>query len=238
MAILGSNFLSGCSSIPDFIATGSRMVFEQTDAPGHNPPAAPTSWTKETNIAFNDVALRVVTGAASTSGPPGPPGGGLPFSRPAPEGLSVFPSNPRGLSGVPLAGPSQLSVNPSGSILTLGPNPSNVNQGASSPHAMDVPEMRNHIHTFQRRGNSTAGRGSAATQNTPLLPTSTFTTANFGQGGSHNHSISDNGHSHQIGTGNHNHTVQEASHTHQGGFQMTARDFRLLYMDVIICTKN
>jgi len=216
MAILGSNFLSGCSSIPDFIATGSRMVFEQTDAP--------TSWAKETNAAFNDVALKVVTGPAGS-------GGELPF-------ISVFPNSPKGLSGVPLAGPSQLSVNPSGSILTLGPNPSNISQGASSPHAMSLAEMRKHTHTFQRRGNSTAGRGSAQTQNTPLLPFTPSTTANFGQGGSHNHSISDNGHSHTIGTGNHDHAVQEASHTHPGGFQMTARDFRLLYMDVIICIKN
>jgi len=55
MAILGATSLTGCNSIPDFIAAGSRMLFEQS--------TAPTSWTKSTT--HNDKALRVVTGTAS-----------------------------------------------------------------------------------------------------------------------------------------------------------------------------
>lgn len=39
---------------------GTRMLFQQT--------AAPTGWTKETNAAYNDAAMRVVTGTAATGG--------------------------------------------------------------------------------------------------------------------------------------------------------------------------
>lgn len=59
MATLGITTLTGCSSIPDFIATGTAMTFQQT--------TAPTSWTKET-LLYNDYSLRVVTGTASTGG--------------------------------------------------------------------------------------------------------------------------------------------------------------------------
>ena len=58
MAVLGSTNLTGCNSIPDFIATGSLKLFQQT--------TAPTSWTKQTT--HNDKALRVVSGSASSGG--------------------------------------------------------------------------------------------------------------------------------------------------------------------------
>lgn len=40
--------------------SGTRMVFQQT--------AAPSGWTKETNSAFNNVALRLVTGTVGSGG--------------------------------------------------------------------------------------------------------------------------------------------------------------------------
>jgi hypothetical protein len=58
MAVLGSTSLTGCNSIPDFIAAGSLMLFEQT--------SAPTSWTKQTT--HNNKALRVITGTAAPGG--------------------------------------------------------------------------------------------------------------------------------------------------------------------------
>lgn len=39
---------------------GTRMIFQQT--------AAPTEWTKETNGTYNDISLRVVTGAVGGGG--------------------------------------------------------------------------------------------------------------------------------------------------------------------------
>jgi hypothetical protein len=42
-----------------FVA-GTRLLFQQS--------AAPTGWTKETDAAYNDAALRVVTGSVATGG--------------------------------------------------------------------------------------------------------------------------------------------------------------------------
>ena len=58
MAVLGPTNLTGCNSIPDFIAGGSLVTFQQT--------SAPTSWTKQTT--HNNKALRVVSGTASSGG--------------------------------------------------------------------------------------------------------------------------------------------------------------------------
>jgi hypothetical protein len=59
MAVLGATNLTGCNSIPDFIAGGSRMLFEQS--------TAPTSWVKDA-VSHNNKALRVVTGTATPGG--------------------------------------------------------------------------------------------------------------------------------------------------------------------------
>ena len=58
MAVLGSTSLTGCNSIPDFIAAGSLMLFQQS--------TAPINWTKQTT--HNDKALRVVSGTAVPGG--------------------------------------------------------------------------------------------------------------------------------------------------------------------------
>lgn len=42
------------------LTAGVRMLFQQT--------TAPTGWTKETNSAYNDVSVRLVTGSATVSG--------------------------------------------------------------------------------------------------------------------------------------------------------------------------
>jgi hypothetical protein len=58
MALLGATSLTGCSKIPNFIAAGSLMMFQQTNAP--------VNWTKQTT--HNDKSLRVVSGTASSGG--------------------------------------------------------------------------------------------------------------------------------------------------------------------------
>lgn len=81
MAVLGSTTLTGCNSIPDFIAAGSLMLFQQT--------SAPTGWTKQTT--HDNKALRVVTGTAT-------PGGSTAFT-------SVFASRtPTGSVSVSVSG--------------------------------------------------------------------------------------------------------------------------------------
>jgi hypothetical protein len=58
MAILGTTALTGCSSIPDFIATGTLTFFRQTNSP--------TSWVKQTT--HDNKALRVVSGTVGSGG--------------------------------------------------------------------------------------------------------------------------------------------------------------------------
>jgi len=53
MAILLSTQLTGCNFIPGFIASGSRVIFENA--------TSPTNWTKDTSFSVNGIALRVVT---------------------------------------------------------------------------------------------------------------------------------------------------------------------------------
>lgn len=60
--VLTSN---GPSTAPSYqpasgFPTGTRMIFQQT--------SAPTGWTKEIGAAYNDIALRVVTGVVASGG--------------------------------------------------------------------------------------------------------------------------------------------------------------------------
>ena len=59
MAVLGSTSLTGCNSIPAFIAAGTVAIFRQS--------AAPSSWSKDTSN-HNNKCLRCVTGTASSGG--------------------------------------------------------------------------------------------------------------------------------------------------------------------------
>lgn len=216
MAFFEGTALIGCSSIPNFITTGSRMVFEQT-----NPP---TSWTKELNAAFNNVALQVVTGTASF-------GGGSPFT-------SVFPNAAKGLGAVPLTGPSNLNVNPSGPILAVQASPNGAG-ASSSGRTITVAMMRLHDHSYIPRGTTQVARQSASTLSTPDLSFSQAgNTSISGSDGVHQHTIAGThgpGH-HSVSSGDHDHIVSEASHSHS--FTMTARNFNVNYVDVIICIKE
>jgi hypothetical protein len=58
MAVLGSTTLTGCDSIPSFIPTATKVLWQQS--------AAPTSWTKDTT--HDNKALRVVSGTATPGG--------------------------------------------------------------------------------------------------------------------------------------------------------------------------
>ena len=58
MAILSATVLSNCYYIPQFIASGTKMLFENG--------SAPTSWTKD--ITYNNRGLRVVNSTVSVGG--------------------------------------------------------------------------------------------------------------------------------------------------------------------------
>ena len=213
MAVLGSNFLNGCNSIPDFIAAGSRMVFEQT--------AAPTSWTKEVNAAFNNVALRVIGGVNGTALVPG---GASPFTgtfTPA-EGITV-----------PFSGPSNLTVQPASGFLDVGAAGSAVDV---QQRTLQLAQMTAHNHDYVRRAAGTTNINGSQSQN--LTIAQQFDTLSSGPvgGGGHDHLVTDNQHTHPISLGTHTHVDTDSGHTHT--FTMTQRNFGVLYMDVIICSKN
>lgn len=60
MSLLSGTTLTGCTSIPDFIPTGTQTVFFQS--------SAPSSWTRITNDNANNRMLRVVSTGGGTVG--------------------------------------------------------------------------------------------------------------------------------------------------------------------------
>lgn len=58
MAVLSDSSLTNCLYIPDFIASGSKMLFDGTNAP--------TSWVKDTT--HNNKALKIINGNVSSGG--------------------------------------------------------------------------------------------------------------------------------------------------------------------------
>ena len=104
MAILGSTSLTGCNSIPDFIGTGTLMLFEQT--------TAPTNWVKQTS--HNDKMLRLVNGTVS-------PGGSISFS-------SAFPNSTK-----PISSPVTVSGTVGNHTLTTTEIPSHTHPGGGGP---------------------------------------------------------------------------------------------------------
>lgn len=214
MAVLGSNFLNGCNSIPDFIASGYRMVFEQDNAP--------TSWTKETNAAYNNIALRVIGGANGTALSPG---GSSPFT-------TIF-SSAKGID-IGFLGPSNLQVAQATGFITLGSSPSGASVSGST---LTINQMRTHAHSYQFRGVGGVQIGPGANQNIYDIIVRDDDCFARGSDGVHGHPISDSTHNqHPVSTGAHTHTQTDIGHTHI--FTMTQRDFNVQYMDVIICSKN
>ena len=123
MAILNLDSLTNCSSIPDFISSGTLMIFQQTNAP--------VSWAKSTTD--DDSTLRVVSGTAA-------PGGTSAFttvfaSRSVPETVgdttlatTQIPSHTHTYSVPPSSGTFS-SNNPPFSFSTMVAYNSNVNSG-------------------------------------------------------------------------------------------------------------
>ena len=168
MAILGATSLTGCNSIPDFIAGGTLMIFQQG--------AAPTSWTRQTT--HDNKALRVVNGNAGASS-----GGSTVFT-------SVFASRTpggtiSGSTGQIAAGGSTGQVAAGGSVnahtLATTRIPAHAHSFTNFPTSSDgIPSG---IYT---EGSSTFSGGVATSRNT----------ANAGGGQSHNHPFSGSQHAH------------------------------------------
>lgn len=217
MAILGLDSLTGCNSIPDFLATGTRMIFNAT--------TAPPSWTKDTT-SHNNKALRIVTGTVAS-------GGLSPFS-------TVFPTTQKPVAGTTSTDGASITLNPATVAFNTGQTTVNVNSQnrTSNNNTMDT-----HTHNglrypgdaqpgpvIQPLNLASVARGLEAlaiNQNTASPVNAQHNHTFPGATSQHNHTTTSTAHTHNTNT---------APHTHQ--ITVAAQDFAISYYDVIIATKN
>ncbi len=205
MAVLGATTLTGCSYIESFIAGGNRCLFNQT--------TPSTSWTKETSLTYNNVALRVVTGTVT-------PGGSTAFTTVLTQksiGLSVQPASAA-------VGFNQASGNVgSGQQVASG-------SFLAEPALADLPA---HSHSYTREESNPVF--SAPAQRV-LVDLSARTSGSAGGDGGHQHGITFTQHSHGV-TSDHTHPIG-GSHSHTPPAASLQEDFAVLYRDVVIATKD
>jgi hypothetical protein len=222
-------------------STGTRIVFVQS--------TAPVGWVKETGAAYNDAALRFVTGASGNS-----TAGTNPFTSTftsyTPSGsISVTTANTT--AGGTVTGTNS-SVVATGTVTGTNDNTTATGtlSGNVSPYTLTVADIPAHDHSYEWR--NTANGGGAA----GVGPLNSFfdVTGLTGGGGSHAHSMAG-----AIFTGTaHTHTFNGSftgaahSHTWNGTFAGTAHNhtvtgavtgtattqFAVKYVDAIICTKT
>ena len=218
MATLTSNSLDGCTSIPNFLPTGTRMTFRNT--------LPPTSWTKETNSAYNDAALRLTTGTVTL-------GGSSPF-------LTVFPASQKAVQGS--VNQVQSSVSVVQNIAPLNAQTSSTPTNPTHPWqttTLKTSEIPAHNHGYRRHPNG-AARGMAlqpGARGIAYQVSDTVTNLNTAVSG-HNHSFSV-GHSHAHGASStqHSHPISSLG-THGHGFATTSQNFAISYVDIIIAIKG
>lgn len=180
MALLSGTVLSNCYYIPEFIAPGSKMMFENS--------SAPTSWTKDTT--YNNSALRVVNGTIGN-------GGSTSFS-------TILTTTP--VSGTVSSVQSGITFNQNLSGSSIGqssPAPGSTGAGPATypPHTHSYTAA---VYTplglpgaNSRRNRATATMGSIG-QNQQHSHTLTL--------GAHSHTLTDVQHGHSVTESDHNHT--------------------------------
>jgi hypothetical protein len=230
MAILGpgngtlqNGVLTDVTSVPSFIATDTKMIFEQT--------SAPTSWTKVTT-GVDNFAMRVITGTAA-------PGGTVAFS-------TVF-STARAVSGTvgqqagggtigPIAAGGSVGQRAGGG--TVGGAGANI-----SGHTLSLAQIPPHGHPYNNRNLNLRGTptntGAAQVAVAPLAGGNTG-----GAGGGQAHTHGSPNHAHPFSGAQHNHPFAGTAHNHPftgaqhvHPFSATA-NLNVFYVDVIIATKN
>ena len=222
MAVLGSTTLTGCLYIEDFLGgadvgigttVGYKCVFNQTDSP--------TSWTKELDLLYNNIALRVVSGAGATI-----TNNGFGFTQ-------AFA--PRSISG--------LLINDGTSTVTLNSNSITIsisNDAAGTSQSVDgsLAELPLHDHGYQRNDTATVPTGPAQRANITL--TTGLNTGQRGGDGQHNHTLNLSQHTHTISSP-HNHPITGGTHPHSidnSPAPSLTENFSVLYKDVIIARKD
>jgi hypothetical protein len=209
MAILLSTKLENCNFIPGFISSGSRMTFENA--------TSPVSWTKDTSLSTNGVALRVVTGSLS-------PGGDATNG----QFTQVLTQRSIGLSLTQTTATVQLGAS-SANIATQPAQSSG--SFTSGPSVADIPT---HTHTYP----SNDIRTTAAQPNIRSMPGSfqTLSTTAAGQSGGHTHGVTVSAHNHTVQSPHTHSTTGQHSHPVSG--PVSQENFSVLYRDIIIAAKN
>jgi hypothetical protein len=214
MAVLEATRLTECNSIPSFIESGSKMIF--------NMSTSPTSWTKDTTP--NSIMLRVVNGTVSSGSV-----GSLTFPQvfTSSRSYSLSSTNP---SSVPL------TINPV-TVTYSGMPDSGLSAAQTNTQTVNTPQQSPHLHPYVLPvGSTTRATNGAAAMIVPIAST----TASFqpiGGGVAHSHAI-DLQHTHPFPTiSAHNHQVSGGSHTHPLS-PGTISGFDLNYVDFIISSKN
>lgn len=210
--VLTSN---GASAAPSWqtaagFASGTRMIFAQT--------SAPTGWTKDT-VNYNNHALRVVTGAASTGGTVDFT---TAFASQTPTGsVSTTVDNTTATNQNTTAGGSVSISSISGTV------------GATTLATSQIP-AHSHSGTYGLTGGGWASKSDGGLSNL-----STFANGNnTGGGGSHDHSFSFSSGSASFSGSAHSHTQNAHNHTASSSFAGNAINLAVRYLDVITATKD
>jgi len=220
MATLTNNSLDNCEYIEDFLGgyipgttTGYMCVFNQT--------TPSVSWTKVTNSAYNDIALRVVTG-----------GSGNQIS-----GSTVF-------SSVLTTKSIGLSINPASAGVGFQQASGNVSVGQAHGYSPgqglnlqgELANLPPHVHSFNRNRAQPVLDANVARTNATL--TGPFNSGSSGSNVQHIHTGNWGLHAHGVtNSATHGHQIT-GSHSHTVSGPLTQENFAVLYRDVVIAEKN
>jgi hypothetical protein len=198
MAILLSTQLTGCNFIPGFIASGSRVIFENA--------TSPTNWTKDTSFSVNGIALRVVTGTLN-------PGGNTAFSQILTQ-RSIGLSLTQVTAGVTLgAASANIAFQPAQAFSSFN----------TQPAIADIPQ---HTHEFPANDTRSTNPGTRAMPG--IFQTLSSTNAGQGGSHVHGVTVSAHVHGVQsphthTTTGQHSHSI--SGPLSQENFSVVYRDF-------------
>lgn len=207
MATLLSTSLIDCNFIPGFIASGSRMIFENS--------TAPTSWTKDTTLSTNGVALRVINGTLA-------PGGATAFSQ-------VLTQRSLGLSLTQVT--AGVTVTATSANIATQPAQARASFNVDG----SVEDLPNHAHLFPSNDERPVEIPATPNYTMPGVDI-TLSTTQAGASANHVHAITVSAHSHTVQSSHSHLTTGQHSHTVPGpGSQ---ENFSVFYVDVIIASKN
>lgn len=211
MALLGATFLSGCDKIPSFIASGSKMIFYMS--------TVPVSWTKDTTP--NETMCKITNSTLS-------PGGSLTFSQ-------IFQSS-KAISGNTVQQnlgftANNRSINLTTTAESAGSVPT------ISPVTVSIAQITTHTHPAILMGTVAPFRLQAGQEPSSVaVVTSQSSVVPLSGSNPHTHTVVPSiPHSHSFGTVSHTHPSISSQHNHS---ITGSENFDILYIDVIVATKN